>query len=295
MIEQQIIERLGINIERFFEDVERSLDRQLLSERDKQMIGLFLLGKRRKQVADIIHLSDAEIGNRLSNHIYPKIAHLMQIEQGEIANNWTLILNFLLDAGNGYKLEPPPDLNSDHFQGSFGGQVFLHPSHPQIAQLQIRATQRYQQGFYYQALLFFAKAWYGEQQRYGRGNPEIGIYLNNCLLETQRAFLQQKNITIYTLAVVVPFYHNQGAIATEILRGVAQIQSIVNYQHFDRTALGMEFFPEQNPWESLFSICGDSSLPIGRRIALRIMVVNDTNNVYAPYNQTAEKLATLVP
>jgi branched-chain amino acid transport system substrate-binding protein len=286
---RQIVEQLGIDIERFFQDLEATPERQLLSERDKEMIGRFLLGYRRKQIADAINLSDAEVGNRLSSNIYPKIVQLMQVEKADVANNWTLILNFLLNPETGYRLNPPPQLNSDNFQASCGRQVFLHPSQPIVAQAQLEATHRYQQGYYYQALLFFAKAWSLERQM-GRGNPEICIYINNCLIEAQKAFLQQRGIKVYTLAVVVPFHHNQGAIAAEILRGVAQIQSIVNFQHFDAAGLDTEFLTASN---GLFSICQSSDRLSFGRIALRIMVVNDPNNVYAPYNQTAEKLANL--
>lgn len=284
----QVIEQLGVDIERFFQDLE--VDRQLLSERDREMICLFLLGQRSQHIAKAIKLSPGEVRNRLSTSIYPRIAELMQVERTEVANNWALILNFLLNPVNGYKLNPAPQLNSDNFQGSFGRQVFLHPSHQEIAQAQIKATHRYQQGYYYQALMFFAKAWSEEQQRGGKGNPEICIYLNNCLIESQKAFLQQRGIKTYTLAVVVPFHHNQGAIAAEILRGVAQIQALVNVQHFNATDLDQEFFGDRSP---LFSVCRNRDRLTSGKIALRIMVVNDPNSVYAPYNQTAEKLANL--
>lgn len=289
---QQIAEQLGIDIERFFQSLEKIPDPILLSERDKEMICRFLLGYRRQQIAAAIKIAVAEVGNRLSSNVYPRIAQLMNVEQAEVANNWTLILNFLLNPKNGYKLNPAPQLNSDNFQGSFGRQVFLQPSHQGIAQAQIKAMHRYQQGCYYQALLFFAKAWSEEKKLHGRGNPEICIYINNCLVESQKLFLQQRGIKTYTLAVVVPFHHNQGAIAAEILRGVAQIQSVVNFQHFDPTDLEAEFLSSENESQSLFSICGRSRISFGK-IALRIMVVNDPNNVYAPYNQTAEKLANL--
>ena len=289
---QQITEQLGIDIERFFKGLEKIPDPVLLSERDKEMICRFLLGYRRQQVAAAIKIAVAEVGNRLSSNVYPRIAQLMSVEQAEIANNWALILNFLLNPENSYRLNPAPQLNSNNFQGSFGGQVFLHPSHQAIAQAQIKAIYRYQQGCYYQALLFFAEAWSEEKTLHRRGNPEICIYINNCLVEYQNAFLQQRGIKTYTLAVVVPFHHNQGAIATEILRGVAQIQSIVNFQHFDPTNLEAEFLSLETEDQSLFSICGRSHIGF-EKIALRIMIVNDPNNVYAPYNQTAEKLANL--
>ncbi len=289
---QQIVEQLSIDIERFFQNLEKTPERKLLLERDKEMICRFLLGYRRQQIADAIKISDAEVGNRLSSIVYPRIAQLMNVEQTEVANNWTLILNFLLNSENGYKLNPAPQLNSDNFQGSFGSQVFLHPSHQTIAQAQIKAIHRYQQGSYYQALLFFAKAWSEEKTLHRRGNPEICIYINNCLVEFQKAFLQQRGIKTYTLAVVVPFHHNQGVIAAEILRGVAQIQSMVNFQQFDSTDLEAEFLSSETEDHSLFSICGRSRIGFGK-VALRIMVVNDPNNVYAPYNQTAEKLANL--
>ena len=287
---QQVIEQLGIDIELLLQNLTVGLFRQPLPQCDREIICRFLLGDRRKQIAETVHLSDAEVGNRLSSNIYPRIAELMQVDQAKIANNWVLILNFLLNPVNGYKLNPAPQLNSDNFQGSFGRQVFLYPANPELVQLQIKATQRYQQGLYYQALLLFIEAWSKEQTLYGSGNPEICIYINNCLIEYQRRFLEQRGIHIYTLAVVVPFHHNQGRIAAEILRGVAQIQAAVNVQNFNITELETEFCQSA---ASIFSIFSQGNPHRFDRMALQVMIVNDPNNVYAPYNQTAEKLANL--
>ncbi|MBF2051345.1 MAG: amino acid ABC transporter substrate-binding protein [Elainella sp. C42_A2020_010] len=309
---QQVIAQLGIDIELFLQRLEAGLYKKLLSQRDKEIICLFLLGYRRKQIAEKVNLCDAEVGNQLNANIYPRIADLMQVEQSEIANNWVLILNFLLNPAHGYRLNPATQLNSDNFQGSFGRQMFFYSPDQRIVQLQIKGTQRYQQGLYYQALLFFVKAWNEEQKIYGRGNPEICIYLNNCLIEYQKPFLEKHNIPIYTLAVVVPFHHNQGRVAAEILRGIAQIQSQVNFQNFDIPSLEMEFCQSaesdvgQNgksdqaeqpkiTGSNIFSVFGNTGPITSSKLALQIMVVNDPNHVYDPYNQTAERLASLAP
>lgn len=308
---QQVIAQLGIDVELFLQKLAAGLHKKPLSDRDKEIICQCLLGYRRKQIAESINLCDAEVGNRLNANIYPRIAELMQVEQSEIANNWVLILNFLLNPAHGYRLNPSTQLNSDNFQGSFGRQTFLYLADQAIAQSQIKATQRYQQGLYYQALIYFVKAWNEERKTYRRGNPEICIYINNCLIEYQKSFLQKQGIKIYTLAVVVPFHHNQGRVAAEILRGVAQIQSQINLHHFDISGLESEFCKvidqdnlkthkfnkaaqSQAITPNIFSIFRDRATSItSSKIALQVMIVNDPNNVYDPYNQTAEKLSSL--
>lgn len=223
----------------------------------------------------------------------------MQVKQAEVANNWVLILNFLLNPTNGYRINYPPQLNSDNFQGSFGRQVFIYSSNRNIVQTQIRAMQRYQQGLYYQVLLLFIKSLNEEYRHYGRGNPEILIYINNCLIEDEKASLQQRGIKVYTLAVVGPFHHNQGRITIEILREIAQIQSVVNFHNFNIANLESELCGSTKSNkdgrlnQTIFSIFGRINPNSFGRMALQIMVVNDPNIVYAPYNQTAEKLASL--
>jgi branched-chain amino acid transport system substrate-binding protein len=285
---QQVIEQLNINIELFFQKLDAPANKKQLSELDKVIICQSLLGQSRQHIANTANLPEQNIRDRLSKYIYPKIAETLQVEQEEIAGNWVLIMNLLLNPSNGYKLHPAPQLNNDNFQGSFGRQVFLYPPNQEIVQFQIEGTQFYQQGLYYQALKCFL--WAGKQEReiYGRGNPEVLIYINNCLIEYKQSLLQEKRIEIYTLAVVVPFYHNQGHVAAEILQGIAQIQLQVNLPSFDKISLGKEINLDDIRPKIFFSLNSN-------QIALRILIVNDPNNLYAPYNQTAENLANLAP
>ncbi|NCJ06131.1 ABC transporter substrate-binding protein [Synechococcales cyanobacterium C] len=297
--QEQVIQILRIDIEQFFQDLESGFCRSLLSSEDKRIICLFLLGNRREAVAEVLPMTSVALGNRLSERIYPRIAELLGTDQSKIANNWTLILNHLLHPDNSYRIDPP-QLNSDNFQGSFGRQVFLGSPNPMIVQMQISGTQRYQKGLYYQALQLFIQAWNAEYNLHGRVNPEIAIYINNCLIECRtRLGIQNENIKAYTIAVVVPFHHNQGKIASEILRGVAQIQSQVNLRNFNESSQNLErefcsrpTIEESDPQPNFFSIfdCNDNFF-IPSNIALKVMVVNDPNNVYDPYNQTAERLA----
>lgn len=286
---QQVIENLAINIELLLQNLDTIPNTRNLIQLDQTIICSFLLGLSRQQIAKIVNLPGQNIADRLSKIIYPKIAHIMGVDQEEIAGNWVSILNFLLNPQNGYRLNPPPQLNSDNFQGSFGRQIFLYPANQEIVQYQIQGTNFYQQGLYYQAFQCFLKAWNQELNNYGIGNPEVLIYINNCLIEYKKSLLQKKGIKIYTLAVVTPFFHNQGQVAAEILRGISQIQLQVNLQSFDRISLGQEINLNDIRPTYLPSISSDS------QIALQILVVNDPNNLYDPYNQTAEKLAELAP
>jgi ABC-type branched-subunit amino acid transport system substrate-binding protein len=291
---QQVVEQLNINVDLFFEDLNRISEKlgfTKLEELDKKIICQSLLGHSPQEIANLLaNFPYQTIRDRLSKRIYGAIAELMQVEQKQIARNWTRIINFILNPHNGYKLNPAPQLNSDNFQGSFGRQIFLYPPNQEIVQFQIKGTQLYQRGLYYQALLCFLEAWEQEKKIYGRGNPEVLIYINNCLLEYKQARLQERNIKTYTLAVVAPFHHNQGHVANEILRGVAQIQLQINLQSFD-----MNYLKRQG---ILDTVLPNPFFPLSRmdnRIALRILIVNDPNNLYDPYNQTAENLANLAP
>ncbi len=285
---RQVIENLGINIELFLHNLDTTSNRKKLSELDRLIVCHSLLGLSRHKIATMVKLSDQKIRDRLTNNIYPRIADLMGVEQEEIAGNWVKIINFLLDPYKGYKLNPAPQLNSDNFQGSFGRQIFLYPPNQEIVKYQIEGTKFYQQGLYYQAFQCFFMAWNTEINIYGAGNPEVLIYINNCLIEYKKSCLEEKGIKIYTLAVVVPFYHNQGHVAAEVLRGISQIQLQVNLPSFDKISLGTEInLNDIRPNIFLTLICS--------QIALQILVVNDPNNLYTPYNQTAEKLAELAP
>lgn len=287
---QQVIEQLGINIDLFFKNLDALPNHSQLSEFDNKIICLSLLGHSRKHIANLVNLSAQNIRDRLTNYIYPRIAELMQVDQKEIAGNWVKIINFLINPNNGYKLNPAPQLYNDNFQGSFGRQIFLYPPNQEIVQLQIEGTQFYQQGLYYQALKCFLSAWKQELENYGMGNPEVLIYINNCLIEYKKSLLQQRGIETYTLAVVVPFYHNQGHVAAEILRGIAQIQLQVNLQIFDRFLLCRQINLDDIRPNTFFTLNNT-----GRQIGLKILIVNDPNNLYDPYNQTAENLANLAP
>lgn len=283
---QQVIEELGINIELLLHTLDSIFHRKKLSQLDRLITCYSLLGLSRQQIANVIKLPDQKIRDRLTDNIYPRIAELMGVEQKEIAGNWVKIINFLLNPHNGYKLNPAPQLNSDNFQGSFGRQIFLYPPNQKIVKYQTEGTKFYQQGLYYQAFQCFLRTWNLELNIYGAGNPEVLIYLNNCLIEYKKSDLQEKGIKIYTLAVVVPFYHNQGQVAAEILRGISQIQLQVNLPSFDKISLGTEINLNDIRYNNFSTL-------ICSPIALQILVVNDPNNLYTPYNQTAEKLAEL--
>ncbi|BAY37398.1 serine/threonine protein kinase [Nostoc sp. NIES-2111] len=286
---RQVRENLAINIEVFFQKLDDiPADVKKLTQLDKKIICSSLLGLSRQQIAEIVNLPSIKIADRLSRYIYPKIAYLMGVDQEEIAGNWVMIINFLINTHNGYKLNPPPQLNSDNFQGSFGRQIFLYPANQKIVQCQMKGANFYQQGLYYQALQCFLEAWNLEIKNYGVGNPEVLIYINNCLIEHTKSDLQKNNIKIYTLAVVAPFYHNQGSVAAEILRGIAQIQLQVNIPIFDKISLSKEINLEDIKPQILSTLTYS-------QIVLQILIVNDPNNLYNPYNQTAEKLAELAP
>ncbi|AUT01550.1 hypothetical protein CLI64_14775 [Nostoc sp. CENA543] len=282
----QVIESLTINIELLLQDLDFTTNKTNLLELDQLIICHSLLGLSRQEIADKLKLKSMTIRDRLSNNIYPKIAEIMGVEQKDIAGNWVKILNFLLNPQNGYKLNPAPQLNSDNFQASFGRQFFLYPPNQDIVKLQTEATKFYQLGLYYQALKYFSMAWNQEIKLYDVGNPESLIYINNSLIEYHKSLFQANQIRVYTIAVVVPFYHNSGKVAAEILRGISQIQLQVNWLTFNKFNLD-KTIDLNSIKPKIFSTL------ISSPILLKILIVNDPNNLYTPYNQTAEKLAAL--
>lgn len=285
-IRQEIIEILNIHIDKFLDNVRQQQGNGTIEDHDENIIGLFLLGNTCKCIAEKEKKSIQNIRDRLSKIIYPRIALIMGVkEQSKIAGEWAKILNFLLDTKNNYKLNPPPQLNYDNFQGSIGNQFFIFSGNKDIVQKKINATNFYQRGLFYQAFHCFLSAWKIERESYGLGNPETLIYLNNCLIDKYKNILEERIIKVYTLAVVVPFHHNQGKVATEILRGIAQIQSHINYSIYQKL-LEFEYIEE---FEKVFFRLNNNQ----EKIVIKILIVNEPNNIHFPTNKTAERLCEL--
>ncbi len=280
-LRQQIID-LGIDIDLFFKKIKELNINPTWTELDKIIICHCILGKSRGNIAQIENRSSQTIGDSLSKSIYYKISILMKVEQEEIAGNWAKVINFLLAE---YKLNPPLQLNIDNFQASFGRYYHIYTPDVGISQLEIDATKTFQKGIFYLSQDFFVNAWNQTKTIYNQtGNPETLIYLLNTIIERKKDTLTKEGVKICTLAVVVPFNHNQGKIAYEILRGIAQFQLEKNWKVTAIQAILNEgnILPK-----NLFESQG--------KIAFQFLVVNDPNNVYSPENRTAEKLAELAP
>lgn len=184
--QQQLIRHLNLDIERLLTHLDAHSP---LSPLDQQIIGRALLGQSRKQMAAQLQVSDACVRDQLSNHIYPGLAALLNVEKKAIAGNWALILNLLLHPDQGYRLTPPPQLNRDNLQCSFGRQIFLYGK-AEAVRSQVEGTQFYQRGLYYQASQCFQDAWHQEHQ------PETLIYLNNSLIDQIQTSLSHSGIAM---------------------------------------------------------------------------------------------------
>jgi branched-chain amino acid transport system substrate-binding protein len=279
----RVNEKLGIDIDLFFHNLEKiSLGSNTLDALDRQIICASLLGKERNQIAKLIARKPLYVRDRLSDYLYPKMAKLMSVDRDEITNNWIAILNWLLDPDGEYRLNPPAQLNADNFQASFGRQVFLYPHDRQIGNAQISAAKYYQSGSWYSAQRCFLDAWINGKQIFRSGSPEILIYINNCAIEQNHARLIQAKIPVKTIAVVVPIHHDRGQIAMETLQGIAQIQLQINTQI---TELELDrLYPNTPPLiDQLLSY----------KIALKILIVNDINNLHDGDDRTAENLTRL--
>jgi branched-chain amino acid transport system substrate-binding protein len=81
----------------------------------------------------------------------------------------------------------------------------------------------------------------------------------------------------------VPIHHDRGQIAAETLQGIAQIQLQINaqIQELELDRLYLDISPLQN-------------LPIiHHKIAIKILIVNDINNLYDGNDRTAQSLTKL--
>jgi branched-chain amino acid transport system substrate-binding protein len=271
----QVTEKLGIDINLFFSNLDRFNN---LRETDKTIICASLLGKSRAEIAKLVKFNPQD---RLS-FIYVQIARLMLVnDRGKIAGKWILILKWLLDPAQEYRLNPVTQLNADNFQASFGRQVFLYTHDRDIGDAQITATKHYQSNLFYPARECFLLAWQTGKRIFNHGSPEISIYMNNCAIELNAADLKTRGISIYTIAVVVPIHHDHGQIASETLQGIAQLQLQINAQ-----------IPQLSINE-LFLIDGMPQ-PLGlQKFALKILIVNDINNLHNGHDRTAENLVKL--
>jgi branched-chain amino acid transport system substrate-binding protein len=276
-------QRLGIDIDLFFRNLQSiSPGSNTLNALDRQIICASLLGKERNEIAQLISRNPSYVKDRLSDYLYQRIAELMDVDRDRITNNWIVILNWLLDPDGEYRLHPPAQLNADNFQASFGRQVFLYPYDRRIGNAQISAARFYQSGLWYQAQSCFLEAWESGRQIFYSGSPEILIYINNCAIERNHARLSREKIPVRTIAVVVPINHDRGQIATETLQGIAQIQLQINARIDELGLTGI--CPNIPP---LFDTL------LQRKIALKILIVNDINNLYDGDDRTAENLTRL--
>lgn len=272
---QELTDNLQLDIQRLLLALDAQEQRPL-NPLEQKILADALLGYTRKQMASRLGVSDDYIRDRLSSQLYPRLAHHLNVEKKAIVGNWALILNLLLHPDRGYRLRPAPLLSGDYLQCSFGRQIFLYGD-LDVSRSQVEGTQFYQRGLYYQAARCFVEAYRGATSPM----PETLIYLNNSLVDC----LGSDGVEVQTIAVVVPLHYSQGQIATEILQGVAQLQSQINYFALssdpDIAAILQQLFPRQPA--QLFE----------PGAALKVLVVNDPNHLYDPYNQTAERLSAV--
>ncbi len=294
---QEIITYLNLDIDQFLEDLNHQ-GRSPLTDCQKWIIFRSLLGDKPTEIAQIeqtsFNLKSLKNENDISmpvrnelRKIYPLIRELFQSEDD--LKDWLKILNLLLKSAR-YKLTPPL-LNDNHFQSSFGNQLFLISHYPEILAQRSRGVDFYQKGLYYQAFECFKNAWILEKDRFNQGNPETLIYLNNSWLDHHQEILPKKQINVYTIAIVIPVYHNFGRVAKELLRGIAQLQLMVNLQidateFADALSLGKNL-GIQEYYVTLFAQNAQN------KMGLKILIVNENNNLYAEDNQTAKYLANI--
>jgi ABC-type branched-subunit amino acid transport system substrate-binding protein len=274
---QEVIEKLQIDIDLLFETL------NIQDNVEQRLICLSLLGYTPSEIAEITFSTSDAIRSRLSKNIYPELENLVQVDS--LKGKWAKILNFLLDRRNGYRLDLPP-LPETTFPSSMsmGGKFLLNRN--EIDSLtRIRATESYSLGLYYQASELLYDIWQPEKQQLNSGDPEVLIYLQNCLIEKNKRQLEQDGVEIYTIAVVVPIYYNNGAVARQLLEGVAQLQLQVNLS-------GLEGLNDIAKLRNIIETQAFLGTIIATKMCLRVIVVNEDNN-NEQVSKTAENLAAV--
>ncbi len=107
---------------------------------------------------------------------------------------------------------------------SCGEESLLKSSNPRLKQ---NGINEFIQSNYWEAFNYFKKSWIEEERK----DPETLIYMNNALLKAKKA-------DYYTIAVIIPVRTNEQGRAeidlpNEILRGVAQAQTEINFNFFN--------------------------------------------------------------
>ncbi|AFY79712.1 hypothetical protein Ple7327_4618 [Pleurocapsa sp. PCC 7327] len=183
---QEVIEKLQIDIEHLFETL------NIQDNVDRRLICLSLLGYTPSEIAEITFSTSDAIRSRLAKRISPRLENLMKVDS--LRGNWTRILNFLLDRENGYRLDLPPLPETTFFSSmSMGGKFLLNRN--EIDSLtRIGATESYSLGLHYQASELLYDIWQQEKQQFNSGDPEVLIYLQNCLIERNKKQLEQDEV-----------------------------------------------------------------------------------------------------
>lgn len=289
---QEVVDRLRININLLFQRLNElpSLGTEPggpLSEFHQRIICRSLLGYTRAEIVTIEgeHNYHA-IVDALTSRIYPKLSRLLNVN--DIAGKWAKIIYHLLDPQNGFRLEPLP-MPIVNTLMSFGNHILFRRNNPDVSKFQQKGAQSYSIGAYFSAFESFIEAWNRD-----RGNPELLIYINNCLIEEHKKTLFSRGIKIYTIAIVVPTHHNLGKVATQLLYGVAQAQLQVNLQALDRLKIS-----------DITDCCNRLRQTIGinkrefdsitdRKTLIRALIVNENNKLISEgggtFNQAARDL-----
>lgn len=284
-----LVERLHINIPLFLTNLNevKIEDQRIkkLDEYEQKIVCISLQGCTPREIAKIIDGRVIKGGynrirDRLSRYIYPRISRLLGVEN--IKGNWAKIIYLLSEPKYGLIL---PQITSNvNTIMSFGEYVLLCRNSRNISVAQQAGMEIYRRKSYFQAFERYMDQWDRD-----KGNPETLIYIMNSLVDENRDFLRIREIEIYTLAVVVPIYHNLGSVATELLRGVAQIQTQVNLQVLN------SLDKLRDDYQRLRQILDININELARisneRIVLRILIVSEDNHLVCQVNQTAEDLA----
>ena len=219
-LRQEIIDILSIDIDLLFQKIDEVNQQppeihNSLDEERKFLLCLYLRGYsqdniRQKYQSLGLIITKSDINNKMRS-VNAGIRELTT------QKDRCALINYLLEYG--YKITN----NRPDTCLSLGGRYFLSNYNLE----RTRATQKFLLQDYNSALASFWRHW-DESER----DEETLIYLNNSWLLANQTILEQEygiaSFKLYKIAVVIPVLYNNGAVAQNLLKGIAILQLKIN-------------------------------------------------------------------
>lgn len=222
-LRSEIINILSINIDLLIQKIDEVNQQEPeyhkpLDEERKFILCLYIRGYSNEEIIKKYQLLNSTITNQyISNRMRNVREGIKKLIDDDLSS-WAMFINYLLEYG--YKIT---DNKADTCL-SLGGRYFLANNHNLE---RTKATGQFLLQNYNFALASFLNLW-----DEGDRNAETPIYLNNSWLLANQNNLEREygisSFKLYKIAVVIPVLYNNGAVAQNLLKGIATLQLKIN-------------------------------------------------------------------